>query len=95
MTSKTRSKLNSIAMTCQDLVFIGKEGLSDTVIEQIDNNLYSHELVKIKVQNNCDMELKDLANNINEKLDCETVSIIGRKIVIYKLSDKDKIHHIL
>lgn len=95
ITKKDRIKLRSIAQTLPDLVQIGKEGISDNLIEQINKNLFSHELVKIKVMANCDDSMQDLADEIAKLTDCEIVTIIGRKIIVYKLSSKDKIKHVL
>ncbi len=96
MLSKSdRIKLRSMAQTMPDLVYIGKEGLTDNVISQVDNNLFAHELIKIKVQNTCDIDKNEIADILCEKLDAEVVTIIGTKIILYKLSDKEKIKHIL
>ena len=96
MLSKSeRIQLRSLAQTMPDLVYIGKEGLTDNVIRQVDDNLFAHELIKIKVQNTCDIDKNEIADMLCEKLEAEVVTIIGTKIVLYKWSDKDKIKHIL
>ena len=95
LTTQNRAKLRSIATNLRDLVFIGKEGLSDNVIVQINDNLYAHELIKVKVQRSVVDEIKELAKEIESKCDCEVVAIIGSKILLYKYSDKPKILHLL
>lgn len=95
LTAQNRAKLRSLATNLRDLVYIGKEGLTDNVIQQINDNLYAHELIKIKVQKSVVDEIKDLAAEIESACDCEVVSIIGSKILVYKVSDKPKIIHLL
>ena len=92
---KDRIKLRSLAQTMPDLVYIGKEALSETVLKQIRDNLTAHELIKIKVQNTCEEDIHELADKIEEYVNCDVVTIIGTKIVVYKLSDKKGIKHIL
>jgi len=95
LTAQNRAKLRSLATNLKDLVFIGKEGLSENVIVQINDNLYAHELIKVKVQKSVIEEIKELSIEIENKCNCEVVSIIGSKILLYKLSDKPKITHLL
>ena len=95
LTTQNRAKLRSIATNLRDLVFIGKEGLSDNVIDQINDNLYAHELIKVKVQKSVLDEIKEMSAEIEQKCSCEVVAIIGSKILLYKVSDKPKIVHLL
>ncbi len=95
LTSQERAKLISLSHSLKDLVFIGKENITDTVVAQINDNLYAHELIKIKVNKNTAYSLEDLANEICEKCNCTLVAIIGSKIVVYKFTDKPKFAHLL
>ena len=95
LTAQNRAKLRSLATNLKDLVYIGKEGLTENVIVQINDNLYAHELIKIKVQRTVVDEIKELSAIIEDKCKCEVVSIIGSKILVYKFSDKPKIMHLL
>lgn len=95
LSTQERATLRSIATNLKDLVFVGKEGLTDNVIEQINCNLFAHELIKVKVQKSAIDEIKQLATEMSEKCDAEVVSIIGSKILLYKYTDKPKFNHLL
>lgn len=95
LSTQERATLRSIATNLKDLVFVGKEGLTDNVIEQINCNLFAHELIKIKVQKSAIDDIKQLATEMSEKCDAEVVSIIGSKILLYKYTDKPKFNHLL
>jgi len=95
LTAQNRAKLRSLATNLKDLVFIGKEGLSNNVVDQINDNLYAHELIKVKVQRSVVDEIKEMATDIENKCNCEVVAIIGSKILLYKFSDKPKITHLI
>lgn len=95
LTPQDRAKLKSIAATMKDQLSIGHNNLTDNVVEQIRLNLYAHELIKIKVQKGADNEPRELAEMLERKLDCETVAVIGSKILLYKKTDKAKFTHLL
>ena len=88
ITKQQRTALRSFAQNLPDLVYIGKGDVTDNVLKQINDNLYAHELIKIKVQDNASMSINEICSFIEEKCACETVTVIGSKIVLYKASKK-------
>ncbi len=94
ITSKDRAKLRSIISTENSVCQIGKEGLSKNCLESINLSLNAREIIKISVLQNCDDDVKSLADKISNLLKCEVVGITGRKILIYRFN-KDKKNHIL
>ena len=95
ITKTERIKLRSIASTIKPTVWIGKDGFSEKVLKQIEEELFNHELVKLSMQENTtpptEFELTEMA----VKLGAEVVTTIGRKIVLYKHSEKKGIKHVL
>lgn len=94
LNSKQRAKLRSLASTVGATTIIGKDGVTDTVIAQIRNELHARELVKVSTLDGCPLTAKECLTQIAEILQAEEVCSIGRKFVIYKLSDKKGIKHI-
>lgn len=92
LTSKDRATLRGIASTQEAVCFVGKESLSESCLESIEDALAARELVKVSVLQNCDSDTKSIANEICEILECDCVGIIGRKIVIYKYNPNNKNH---
>ena len=90
MTSKQRAHLKSIAMTTEAIHQIGKSGLTDEVIAQVEESLEARELVKISVLKSCVEDLRELANALAEATASEVVQVIGRKIVLYREGRGDK-----
>lgn len=83
-----RIALRSLGQTLPDLVIMGKNGLTETVVKQIEDNLNAYELVKIKVLPNANDEIMEIGEQIEDELNCEIVTIIGSKILVYRPSDK-------
>jgi len=89
LTSKQRARLRSMANTMDAIVRIGKEGITERVLKQIDEALSARELIKIALEKNCEIEPKQAIAHICEKLNAEPVQVIGRKIVIYRMSEEN------
>ncbi|MGN0798030.1 MAG: YhbY family RNA-binding protein [Christensenellales bacterium] len=92
LTSKERAYLRGVASTQEAVCFVGKDGLGEMCLASINDALTARELVKISVLQNCDCDTKSVANEICEKLECECVGIVGRKIVVYKHNPENKNH---
>lgn len=94
ITTKQRAKLKSIAMTMNDLAQIGKEGVTESVLDSLNQVLEARELVKIKVLKNCDYTAKEIATKLQDSLNCEIVLVVGSKVIIYRESKRKDIKHI-
>ena len=81
-------------MNISATVQIGKNGLTESVIEQINTSLEDHELVKIGVLKTADMSAKTVIAEVASLTGSEPVQAIGNKIVLYRYSHKDGIEHI-
>ena len=95
ITSKQRAELRAAANSLAPSVQIGQSGLTENVILQVEMNLSSKELVKIDCLKNCDENPKALAAAFAESLKADVVSVIGRKITLYKFSSKAKNHFLM
>lgn len=94
LNSKQRAKLRSIASSLDTMVIIGKDGLTENVLKLISDQLYAHEMVKVLVLEGAELEAKDYLHKTAEKLSAEEVCSIGRKFVVYKMSNKKGLKHI-
>lgn len=93
LTGKQRSYLKALANGLDSIMQIGKSGITETVLKQIDDALEARELIKINVLSNSSLEAKETAIEISEAVRAEYVQSIGNRFVIYRQSD-DKIINI-
>ena len=77
ITSKQRAYLRGLANTMQPIFQIGKGGIEEAFLKQLEDALEKRELIKIKA-----------SNEICEAIGCEGVQAIGSKIVLFKQSKK-------
>ena len=94
MTSKQRAKLRSLASGISPTTIVGKDGLNENVLAQIDRELLSRELVKVSVLESAEGSVKEYLELAAEKLGAEQVCHIGRKFVLYRFSTKHGVKHI-
>ena len=88
LSSSQRKHLRSLAHQLKPLVYIGKNSITEGVLSSINENLESHELIKIKSHDN--KILSDDLLLIEAKMKCSIVGQIGKTIIIYRQnSDKD------
>ena len=84
ITTKQRAYLKSLATSLQPAFQVGKGGVNDAQVMQIDDYLRVHEIIKIKVLDNSMYTAREAAEEIAERIDAEVVQVIGSKAVIYK-----------
>ncbi|MBU5483553.1 ribosome assembly RNA-binding protein YhbY [Clostridium sp. MSJ-11] len=88
ITGKQRSYLRSLANTMDPIFQVGKGGIEENFIKQVDSALEAREIIKISVLNNSGLTAREASDMICEELSCEGVQAIGNKLVIYRKSSK-------
>ena len=90
LTSKQRAYLRSLSQSLDTIFQIGKSGITDEICKQIANALEARELIKARVLENSGYTAKEAAEEISNAIDCDVVSCVGTKFVLYKESVKKK-----
>ena len=88
ITSKQRAYLRGLANTMQPIFQIGKGGIEEAFLKQLEDALEKRELIKIKVLGNSGLDAREASNEICAAIGCEGVQAIGSKIVLFKQSKK-------
>ncbi|MGN0622658.1 MAG: YhbY family RNA-binding protein [Oscillospiraceae bacterium] len=91
ITPKQRAELKGLANSLEPAFQVGKGGVNDAQVAQIDDYLRVHELVKIKVLDNSLYTAKEAAAEISEKIGAEVVQVIGSKAILYKRNEKEPV----
>ena len=89
--SNTQKKhLRKLSHELNPVVYIGKEGLAESVYGAIDTALESHELIKVKILNNSPVHKKEAAEAVPLTSGSALVQLIGKTLVLYRESSKIK-----
>jgi RNA-binding protein len=91
---KQKRFLRSKAHHLQPIFQIGKGGINSAMLVQINEALEKRELIKVTLLQNTDEIAEEVAQVIKEEVQCEIVQIIGRVLVLYKPSSKEKYQRI-
>lgn len=89
MTSKQRAYLRGLANTIDSIFQIGKGGISDNLIKQLNDALEARELIKISVLETAPDTAKDIGVEIAEATNSTLVQVVGNKITLFKQRNKD------
>ncbi len=93
MTSKERAELRAKANPLEPIFQIGKEGISDNLIAQLDDALDARELLKVRVHlETAPKTPREFADELAKPLGAEVIQVIGGVIVLYRKADKEKIN---
>ena len=89
LSSKQRAQLRGIAMTEDTIIQIGKEGITENTVTEVNNALAARELIKGRVLENSLLTAAEAANALAEACGAETVQVIGSKFVLFKRNIKE------
>jgi len=89
MTSKERAHFRSLANTMQPIFQIGKNGVSENTVKQIDDALEARELIKITVLETSGEDVREVAHELAREVGAEVIQVIGSKFVLYRKSKKE------
>ena len=90
ITSTQRAYLRSLANTVPAQYQIGKGEISENQVKMLLEGMEANEIIKINVLENSLRTARDVCDELVELTGAEPVQVIGKKIVLYKESKKNK-----
>ena len=91
LNSKQISHLRALGHKLNPVVMIGNNGLTETVLKEIEVSLNAHELIKIKVFGDERERRLQILDEICAKTGAAAVHHIGKQLIIYRAAEKTKI----
>lgn len=87
---KDRRALRALGHHLRPVVQIGHQGVTPAVVEATSRALEDHELVKVKVLESAPQDRFATARGLAEATASELVQVLGRTILLYRPSTKEK-----
>ena len=85
ITPKQRAHLKSLAHHLKPVVYVGKEGVSESTVRSVEEALNTRELIKVRVQEAAPQDVRESAAEIGRRMeDVAVVQTIGRVAVLYR-----------
>lgn len=91
LTESQKRFLRKHAHQLKPVVIIGDKGLSENVLNELNQTLEHHELIKVRVKAGDREERDELIGTLCAKACCNLVQRIGHIVIIYRPSKKPKL----
>ena len=84
LTSSQKKNLRGLGHHLEPAVYAGKEGLSLPLQQSVIAALKAHELIKVKLGQNCPVERNQAGEQLAGFCGASLVQVIGRMILLYR-----------
>ncbi len=82
--TKLRKALRAAGHHLSPVVQVGKDGVSEAVLRQLDAQLAAHELVKVKIGTESPEDRFESAGRLGEAAGAQVAQILGRTVLVYR-----------
>ncbi|MGD9948703.1 MAG: ribosome assembly RNA-binding protein YhbY [Desulfobulbus sp.] len=84
LTSSKKKTLRGLGHHLEPIVYVGKEGLSKPLQQSVEAAFKAHELIKIKLGQNCPLERGSAGEQLAQLSKATLVQVIGRMVLLYR-----------
>ena len=88
---ENKKYLRKLGMEYRSLFQIGKDGLSDNLMDTLSDSLEAHELVKCNLLKTCPVDVREAAIECASATGSEVVHIVGHTFLLYRRSKENKL----
>jgi len=81
--------LRSLAHPLKPVVQIGHQGLTTGVVAALDVALERHELIKVKIAGDAEVEPEEVAPEIERATHAQLAQLIGHTLVLYRRRERE------
>ncbi len=82
--TKLRKALRAAGHHLDPVVQVGKEGVSEAVLRQLDEQLLAHELVKVRIGTESPEDRFEAAERLGAAVGAQVAQILGRTVLVYR-----------
>jgi len=86
ITSKMKRRIKSDLSTERPTIWIGKDGASQQILNEVSRQLEKREMVKIRILQTAlgEEETKNIASKVAEKTESTLIDLRGHTIILHK-----------
>lgn len=88
LTNDQKKQLRRYGHALNPLVNIGKEGLTATVLQEIETSLQTNELIKVKLLNTAPLDKHQASLEIPAHTGSVLVQLVGKTLLLYRPNPK-------
>ena len=90
LNSRQRAQLRSMANDYETILQIGKSGIGENTVKQVNDALEARELIKLRVLETCPQSSREAADLLASETNSEVVRVIGSRFILYRESKDNK-----
>ena len=90
LNSRQRAQLRGMANSIDTILQIGKIGINENTVKQVNDALEARELIKLRILETCPTSVRETADTLAEKTESDVVQVIGSRFILYKESKNNK-----
>ncbi len=84
MKGRTRAALRANAHHLSPTVHLGAQGITEPLVQSLDDALRARELVKVKVGKGSGLSVREAAAELADRVRGEVIQVIGRTFTLYR-----------
>jgi putative YhbY family RNA-binding protein len=89
LTSRQRARLKALAHPLEPIMQIGKTGVQDAVVAEVNSALAAHGLIKLKVNDPDRDAREEMGNALAAATDSAIVQRVGKVVVLWRPKPDD------
>lgn len=90
LNSRQRAQLRGMANDMETILQVGKSGISENTIKQVNDALEARELIKLRVLETCPLTSREAADQLAAETNADVVQVIGTRFILYRQSKDNK-----
>lgn len=90
LNSRQRAQLRGMANDMETILQVGKLGLSENTVKQVNDALEARELIKLRVLETCPLTSRQAADELANATNSDVVQVIGSRFILYRESNDNK-----
>lgn len=91
LSGKQKRHLRGLGHGLKPIILIGKKEVDQALVTETDAALAHHELVKVKVLENCPLDRHEAAEALSEATGSEIAQVLGKTFLLYRAAEKQVI----
>ena len=89
LSGKQRRYLRGQGNSIKPTVYLGKDGISDALLNSLGEAFNNRELVKVRIEKSCELERKKAGHQLAQAAAAHIVQVLGNTLLLYR-PDPDK-----
>jgi len=91
LNGKQKRHLRGLGHGLKAVVRVGKNEINAALTDEVSAALATHELIKVKMLESCEMDRHDVAETLAKAAAAEVAQILGRTFLLYRQGEEPKI----